>query len=172
MANLLKLPFPGGPSIDRLSQGGNPKAIPFPRAWMRGTYDFSFSGLKTAVANYLRANTNGHRPRLSDVCASFQEAVVDVLVRKTLEAAQACRLRSVVVGGGVAANRRLRAAFQAEARDQKLQVFLPDVAFCTDNAAMIAAGGYFKLKILGRRHRHLKTLNVDANLPVKSWRAA
>ena len=108
---------------------------------------------------------------VDDLCASFQEAVVDVLVKKTLDAAQAHHLRSVVVGGGVAANRRLRAAFQAGAKARKLQVFLPDPAFCTDNAAMIAAGGYFKLKILGKNSKHAGPLNADANLPVKSWGA-
>jgi N6-L-threonylcarbamoyladenine synthase len=169
VANLLRLPFPGAQSIVKRSQGGNPAAIAMPRAWLRGTWDFSFSGLKTSVANYVRANTNGHRPKMSDLCASFQEAVVDVLVKKTLDAAEAHHLRSVVVGGGVAANRRLRAAFEAEAKLRGLHVYLPELEFCTDNAAMIAAGGYFKLKRLGKNNPRLKALNVDANLPVASW---
>ena len=170
VANLLELPFPGGPSIDRLARTGDPQRVAFPRAWLRGTWDFSFSGLKTAVATYLRVNANGNRPSLPDLCASFQEAVVDVLVRKTIEAAQTYRLSSIVVGGGVAANRRLRAAFQNQARHHRLDVYLPDRAFCTDNAAMIAAGGYFKLKLLGRWRQPAQTLRVDANLPVKSWK--
>src|SRR4029077_9306058 len=110
VANLLRLPFPGGPAIDRQSRNGDPQAIRFPRAWIPGTWDFSFSGIKTAVVNYLKENTNGHRPALPDICASFQEAVVDVLVRKTVAAAQAHRLKNIVVGGGGAANRRIRAA--------------------------------------------------------------
>jgi N6-L-threonylcarbamoyladenine synthase len=168
VANLLNLPFPGGPSIDRLSQKGNPRAVDFPRAWLRGTCDFSFSGLKTSVANYLRANTNGHRPPVADLCASFQEAVVNVLVKKTLDTAKSYGLKSIVVGGGVAANRRLRAAFTESARTAGLKVYLPDLVFCTDNAAMIAAGGFYKLKKLGQRGAS-KSLNVDANLPVTSW---
>jgi N6-L-threonylcarbamoyladenine synthase len=170
VANLLQLPFPGGPSIDRLARTGDPQAVAFPRAWLRGNWDFSFSGLKTAVANYLAANTNGHRPKVSDLCASFQEAVVDVLVRKTFEAAKAYHLKSIVIGGGVAANSRLRAAFQQEARQQKLNVYLPDISFCTDNAAMIAAGGYYKFKKLGKHYSQLAVPSVDANLPVTSWR--
>src|SRR5205807_2452868 len=84
VANLLGLPFPGGPSIESAAQNGNPQAISFPRAWIPGTHDFSFSGIKTAVANYLR-DARGKRHPVSDICASFQEAVVDVLVKKTLE---------------------------------------------------------------------------------------
>jgi N6-L-threonylcarbamoyladenine synthase len=192
VANLLKLPFPGGPSIDRTARKGNPAAVQFPRAWMRGTWDFSFSGLKTSVANYLQNagfgtrdsgvgsfNTNNHlprpashvahrRPSLPDICASFQEAVAEVLVKKTLDAAKTYKLKSVVVGGGVAANSRVRALFQSQAKAAGVQVFLPDLAFCTDNAAMIAAGGYFKLKKLGGRG---SALNVDANLPIASWKA-
>jgi N6-L-threonylcarbamoyladenine synthase len=167
VANLLDLPFPGGPSIDRLAQKGNPAAIDFPRAWIRGTHDFSFSGLKTSVANFLKANPKAKKTRTADICASFQEAVVDVVVRKTIEAAQSRRLKSIVVGGGVAANRRLRQAFQRAAEDSKLNVFLPDLAFCTDNAAMIAAGGYFKLK--KQKPKRGSELQVDANLAVKSW---
>ena len=169
VANMLKLPFPGGPSIDKLAQKGNPNKIDFPRAWMRGTWDFSFSGLKTAVGNYLKAHSNGSRPSTADLCASFQEAVVDVLVKKTVEAAKAYHLKSVVVGGGVAANRRLRAAFEAAAKEEHLDIFLPDRAFCTDNAAMIASGGYFKLKTLGKKTGRAGALNVDANLSVTSW---
>ncbi len=169
VANLLNLPFPGGPSIDRLAQKGNSQAVDFPRAWMRGTHDFSFSGLKTSVLNYLKANPLSKRPPVKDICASFQEAVVDVLVDKTLEAAQTFKLKQVVVGGGVAANSRLRAAFQKAAREKKLQVFLPDISFCTDNAAMIAAGGYYKLKALGAAKVGTQHLNVDANLQVTSW---
>ena len=164
VANLLDLPFPGGPSIDKTARQGNPSAIAFPRAWIPGTWDFSFSGIKTSVANYVKG---AKRFSVPDVCASFQESVADVLVKKTLDAARHHRLRSVVVGGGVAANSRLRARFLAEAAIRKIQVFLPDLAFCTDNAAMIAAAGYYKFK----HGFKLKSLEVDANLPIKSWRA-
>jgi N6-L-threonylcarbamoyladenine synthase len=169
VANLLGLPFPGGPSIDRLARGGDPQAVRFPRAWCTGTWDFSFSGLKTAVANYLRETPRRQRQAVQDLCASFQEAVVEVLVKKTVKAAQANRLRSIVIGGGVAANRRLRAAFQSAARSEGLQVYLPDRSFCTDNAAMIAAAGYYKLKHAPRSNSNHDSLGVDANLMVRSW---
>src|SRR5205807_5660888 len=130
VANLLGLPFPGGPSIDKAARKGKPSAIAFPRAWIAGTNDFSFSGLKTSVANYLRAVPEQKRPTLADIAASFQEAIVDVLVKKTLAAAEAHGLTSVVVGGGVAANSRLRQSFATAARDTKVRVYLPHLTFC------------------------------------------
>jgi len=169
VANLLSLPFPGGPSIDRAARRGNRNAVAFPRAWMTGTHDFSFSGLKTAVANYLRERSHGRRESVADVSASFQEAVVDVLVKKTILAAAAHGLRSVVVGGGVAANSRLRERFIEAGRRERLRVFLPDLSFCTDNAAMIAAAGFYKLS---RPSPRQESLAVDADLMIKSWATA
>jgi N6-L-threonylcarbamoyladenine synthase len=170
VANLLNLPFPGGPSIDRMAAKGNPKAVAFPRAWISGTHDFSFSGIKTSVANYLQKHRGKKRACVVDLCASFQEAVVEVLVQKTMAAAKSKGLRSIVVGGGVAANRRLRRAFEDEATREGLSVYLPNLVFCTDNAAMIAAAGYYKLKHgLSRPDRELA---VDANSPIRNWRAS
>ncbi len=168
VANLLDLPFPGGPSIDRLANKGNPRAVAFPRAWIPGTSDFSFSGLKTSVSNYLRTTPKKDRPSVADLCASFQEAVVEVLVKKTLAAAAANGLHSIVVGGGVAANKRLREHFQKEGKRSDIKVYLPSLSFCTDNAAMVAAAGYYKLKVLPKG---VATLPVDANLPIASWNA-
>ncbi len=164
VANLLGLPFPGGPAIDCLSKKGDAHAISFPRAWIPGTWDFSFSGIKTSVSNYLKAH-RGVRP--ADVAASFQEAVVDVLVKKTFDAAVSNRLKSVVVGGGVAANQRLRDAFRNESRRRNIKVYLPNLSFCTDNAAMIAAAGYYQLRHVSKKQ--LPLLKVDANLAVQSW---
>jgi N6-L-threonylcarbamoyladenine synthase len=170
VANLLNLPFPGGPSIDRMAAKGNPKAVAFPRAWIPGTHDFSFSGIKTSVANYLKTHHGKKRARVADLCASFQEAVVDVLVQKTIAAAKSRGLRSIVIGGGVAANRRLRRAFEDAADGERLSVYLPDRVFCTDNAAMIAAAGYYKLKHgLSKPDREL---TVDANSPIRNWTAS
>ncbi len=169
VATLLDLPFPGGPSIDKAARRGNPSAVAFPRAWIPGTSDFSFSGLKTSVANYLHATPKRRRPKIADLAASFQEAVVDVLVKKTVKAAKAHKLKSIVVGGGVAANTRLRAVFEKTARAEGLRVYLPDLSFCTDNAAMIAAAGYYKMK---QRIGLNEPLNVQANLAIKNWKAA
>lgn len=169
VANLFHLPFPGGPSIDRISQGGKPDAVVFPRAWIPGSWDFSFSGLKTAVANYLKQRQKIKKRELPDLCASFQEAVVEVLVKKTMDAARAYRLKSIVVGGGVAANRRLREVFKQAAEKNGVRVFLPNLHFCTDNAAMIAAAGYYKLKKYPKAVKKKNALEVNANLEVQSW---
>ena len=151
VASLLGLEYPGGPSVDRAAEGGNPKAVPFPRSWLGpDSFDFSFSGLKTAVLYHVRgkgAEAKRRATRLSDqetadVAASFQEAVVDVLVGKTLRAAEASGVDRVIVGGGVAANRRLRARLQEEAGRAGLEVLLPAMRFCTDNAAMVAGLAY------------------------------
>jgi len=169
VSNLLDLPFPGGPSIDRAARKGNPSAVDFPRAWIAGTADFSFSGLKTAVANYLHSTPMKKRVSVPDIAASFQEAVVDVLVKKTLCAARTHHLCSIVVGGGVAANSRLRTAFQKAARQENMSLYLPDLSFCTDNAAMIAAAGYYKQK---QGFSSKGKLAVNANLEIQSWSRA
>jgi N6-L-threonylcarbamoyladenine synthase len=151
VASLLGLEYPGGPSIDRAAEGGNPKAVTFPRSWLGpDSFDFSFSGLKTAVLYHVRgkgAEAKRRTTRLApeetaDVAASFQEAVVDVLVGKTLRAAEASGVDRVIVGGGVAANRRLRARLQEEAGRAGIEVLLPAMRFCTDNAAMVAGLAY------------------------------
>ncbi len=164
VANLLGLPFPGGPSIDKASRHGRTDAIAFPRSWIPGTHDFSFSGIKTSVANYLRFGPSYSRVRRKDVAASFQEAVVDVLVRKTIAAAKDHHLKSIVVGGGVAANRRLRELFEQAARQEYVRVYLPDHKFCTDNAVMIAAAGFYKAK-----HAKGRELLISANLAIENW---
>ncbi|HHP50961.1 MAG TPA: tRNA (adenosine(37)-N6)-threonylcarbamoyltransferase complex transferase subunit TsaD [Moorella mulderi] len=146
VARVLGLPYPGGPELELLAQGGDPEAIKFPRAWLEeGSLDFSFSGLKTAVINHLRqAAARGEHVNRADVAASFQEAVVDVLVGKSIEAARRKKARSLLLVGGVAANRRLRSRMEEEARKIGLPLFSPPLNLCTDNAAMIACAGYYK----------------------------
>jgi N6-L-threonylcarbamoyladenine synthase len=142
VARLLGLPYPGGPSIQKVSADGNPKAFSFPRARLEGTWDFSFSGLKTAVLRVVRQFEETGQPLpVNDLAASFQAAVVDVLFSKTLRAAKTFNANEIVVAGGVSANKSLREAFLAQS---DFPVHIPPLALCTDNAAMTAAAGYFR----------------------------
>lgn len=142
VARYLGLGYPGGPLIDRLAREGDREAIRFPRAMLDEGLDFSFSGMKTAVINHVRRHPDVGN---ADVAASFQEAVVDVLVTKTLRAAKKSGARSAALGGGVAANSRLRERFAAAAEADGIDFLVPDRAFCTDNAAMIAAAAQWRL---------------------------
>ncbi len=147
VARVLELGYPGGPLIDKLAKEGNPDAISFPRAWLgeEGRFDFSFSGLKTSVINHLhRSRQRNQEVNIADLVASFQEALVEVLVEKTIQAARTCRARSVLMSGGVAANSRLRQQMAARLSSALPGVTLryPPPELCTDNAAMIAAAAY------------------------------
>jgi N6-L-threonylcarbamoyladenine synthase len=154
VSKLLGLGYPGGPIIDRLSQQGNPRAIDFPRAFLPDTFDFSFSGIKTAVLNFLKSASGmtnskdisqafaGKSGFINDVAASFQAAVVDVLVRKTEWAIGKKRINRVTLSGGVAANSELRKRIREMGEERGSEIFIPSVTLCTDNAAMIAAAGY------------------------------
>jgi N6-L-threonylcarbamoyladenine synthase len=146
LARVMGLGFPGGPAIDRASEGGDPTAVAFPRALPERPFHFSFSGLKTSVATFIdRAERSGGLPPLADVAASLQEAIVDVLVAKTMAAAEAAGVRVVAGGGGVVANRRLRARLAEAAAERGLELYLPSPILCTDNGAMIGAAAAFRL---------------------------
>jgi N6-L-threonylcarbamoyladenine synthase len=154
VARLLGLAYPGGPSIEQAALHGNPTAFHFPRARLEGTWDFSFSGLKTAVLRAVRPMEAHQQPLpVADLAASFQAAVVDVLVSKTLQAARVHKARQIIVAGGVSANQPLRDAFL---KQSDIPVHIPSISLCTDNAAMIAAAGYFRFA-LGQRD----PLNLD-----------
>ncbi len=142
VARFLGLEYPGGPAIDRLAMRGDRRAIAFPRPMLAEGLDFSFSGLKTAVVNHGRANPDAD---VADVAASFQEAVVDVLVTKLLRAAEVSGVPTVVAGGGVAANTSLRTTLLDEAGAAGLRVILPGLELCTDNAAMIGSVAWWRL---------------------------
>jgi tRNA N6-adenosine threonylcarbamoyltransferase len=163
VAKMMALGYPGGRIIDNLAKTGDPKAIRFPRARLKkSAYEFSFSGIKTAVWHYLNAQaTQEGKTRQTDIAASFQEAVVDMLVTPTINAAVAHDVKRIVLSGGVAANSRLRARMTERADDEGMQVFSPAPKFCTDNGAMIALTGYHWLK-RGRRDDY--RLNADADL--------
>jgi N6-L-threonylcarbamoyladenine synthase len=148
VARYLNLGYPGGPVIDRIASDGNPHAVEFPRAMMHDGLDVSFSGLKTSVINHVRRN-----PEMSnvDVAASFQAAVVDVLCAKTIKAAQQVGAKGIVLGGGVSANTFLRSEMTRRGGEAGFKVALPSRAMCTDNAAMIAAAAWHRLKSDGPR---------------------
>ena len=143
VAKMMDLGYPGGPVVDRMARSGREGRSPFPRPWLAGSWDFSFSGLKTAVLYHLRTRSKWSTAQKADVCAGFQAAVVDVLVGKTLAAAEALRIKTLVVGGGVAANSRLRKEL-TDSASRSLRVVFASPALCTDNAAMIAAAAHFK----------------------------
>jgi N6-L-threonylcarbamoyladenine synthase len=143
VASMLGLPFPGGPAVDRAARGGNPRAFQFPRPFLKDAarLDFSFSGLKTAVRYQIAGLGQPDAARLdaqqiSDLAASFQEAVVDCLVGKAILALERARLKILCVGGGVAANSRLRERLEAETQRRAIQLYIPPLRLCTDNAVM------------------------------------
>jgi N6-L-threonylcarbamoyladenine synthase len=185
VARVMGLGYPGGPLIEKAAEGGNPARFPFPRSWLKGTYDFSFSGLKTSVLRKVEeyqapppkpapfsgssrppsatvhqqpAASNPSKDKnssfiphpsslpLADIAASFQEAVVEVLATKTAQAAQANQARQILIAGGVAANKALRAALTEKAAGLGIKVTFPPPIFCTDNAAMVASAAYFRFK--------------------------
>ena len=163
VARLLGLGFPGGPVVDRLASGGDPDAIAFPRSMSRDpSYDVSFSGLKTAVARWVEAR-EGEVP-VADVCASFQEAVVDVLTAKAVRACREQGVDALLIGGGVAANSRLRALAQERCDAAGVRLRVPRPGLCTDNGAMVAALGA-RLVAAGRSPSPLD-LAADSSLPV------
>lgn len=149
VARLLGLPYPGGPHLERLARDGDPAAVALPRAWLEGSYDFSFSGLKTAVLYLLRGAGAGALSG-ADVAASFQAAAVEVLAEKAVRAARERGVSQLLLAGGVAANGALRRAVAERAGPLGLQVAFPPPVLCTDNAAMIAAAGYYAWRHGGR----------------------
>ncbi len=163
VARAIGLGYPGGPKIDRLAREGNPEAIFFPRAKVaQNEYDFSFSGLKSAVLNYLNAcQMKGEEISKADVAASFQKAVVDVLVEHSLRGAEAYGYGKFAIAGGVASNSSLREAFAAACEEKKIRFYHPSPVYCTDNAAMIGAAAYYEYL---KGVRHGLDLNAVPNL--------
>lgn len=147
VAKLLGLGYPGGPVIGKEAEKGDAEAIAFPRAWLAPeSLDFSFSGLKTAVANHVnRCRTKKEPLNIPDICASFQEAVADVLTEKAFRAAERAQVANLVLAGGVASNKRLRERMRRKGKRTGIKVFMPPPRFCTDNAAMIALAGFHRM---------------------------
>lgn len=165
VARAIGLGYPGGPKIDKLSKEGNPQAIQFPRAHIEGApYDFSFSGLKSAVLNYINSSEMKHEEiNRADVAASFQQSVVDVLVSRTILAAKNLNMKQVAIAGGVAANSALQKAMKAACVEKGLKFNYPSPIYCTDNAAMIGAAAYYEY-IKGNRSG--LDLNAIPNLKI------
>lgn len=162
VARVLGLGYPGGPLIDRLAREGNPQAIAFPRVNMPGSLDFSFSGVKTAVINYLhKLEQKGEPINRADIAASFQAAVVEVLCRHTLQAAHRTGMKKIALAGGVAANRSLRDTMRRMCDQEGIAFYVPPMELCTDNAAMIGACAYYEFLA---NHFAGMDLNAVANL--------
>lgn len=168
IARVMGLGFPGGPAIDLSAQNGSPTAIDFPRGlttsndWATRPYDFSFSGLKTAVARYLEATPNYAK---ADVAASFQESVVDVLLQKSLSACKSTGIESLVIAGGVAANSRLRYLAQERCAKDGIELRIPSPGLCTDNGAMVAALG--SLMVAAGRPVGAQAFDANSSMPVE-----
>lgn len=152
VARVLGLGYPGGPLIDKIAKEGNPHAVEFKRVFLeKGSLDFSFSGIKTGVLNYINSEKQaGHKIRVADVAASFQAAVLDVIVAKTVGAAVSMKKDKIVLAGGVAANSKLREMLREECKKKGLALYYPSPILCTDNAAMIGCAAYYKYIAGGR----------------------
>lgn len=164
VAKILGLGYPGGPEIERLALKGNPKSIKFNCSGTKGELDFSFSGIKTAVLYYLnktRKNKGNRSNRLiMDICASFQDAVIEALIRKSISACRLKKSHQLLLGGGVVANKTLRAKFSDAAKKNSLVCYFPPVPYCMDNAAMVAGLGY---QLFRKGHKSDLYLNMDLN---------
>jgi len=158
VARFLGIGYPGGPLIDEMSKKGNPKAINFPRAMLNEGLDFSFSGLKTAVVNYVKKN--GMPKDLADLVASFQQAAVDILVEKTIKAAKNKKVRWIALAGGVSANSRLRQDLENRAKEEGLEISIPPLNLCTDNAAMIGSAGYYLIKKIKKSNLDIEAVST------------
>ena len=171
VAKILGLPYPGGPNIEKQALTGNSSKYQFPRPLInRPNFDFSFSGLKTSVLYFMRDNFTDKKPtkkEIADICASFQKAVTDVLVSKTIKAAKKHKVKTVLLAGGVAANKALRKEFKLKIKKENINVdfIFPPLKYCTDNASMVAMAGYFKAK--EKKFAKLAKLTANPGLDIK-----
>ncbi|TCK87933.1 N6-L-threonylcarbamoyladenine synthase [Natranaerovirga hydrolytica] len=165
VARAIGLGYPGGPKIDKLAQEGNAKAIDFPRSYLEeGSYDFSFSGIKSAVLNYLnQCKMKELSINVADISASFQDSVVEVLVNKAIQATKDYKMDQLALAGGVAANSHLRKKLAQTCKENNIKMYYPSLEYCTDNAAMIGVAAYYDYK---KGVRHSYNLNAVPNLKI------
>ncbi|MCL2389862.1 MAG: tRNA (adenosine(37)-N6)-threonylcarbamoyltransferase complex transferase subunit TsaD [Endomicrobia bacterium] len=167
-AKMLGLSYPGGPVIDKRAGKGNPESIHFTRPYLKGSWDFSFSGIKTALLNYLKQNPVKNDKHLNDICASFRESIAETLCFKAFEAAGQFGLKQIVLGGGVSANSRIRKMFVQTGKSKKIKVSIPSLLYCTDNAAMIGCAAYLKQKYYGLKYSS-ESLKPKPSLQLENW---
>jgi len=167
-AKMLGLSYPGGPIIDEKAEKGDPGAIRFTRPYLKGSWDFSFSGIKTALLNYIKANPVKSERHLNDICASFRQAVSETVCFKSFSAAKEFKLRQIVLGGGVSANYLIRKMFLETSQKSKIKVFVPSLIYCTDNAAMIGCAAYLKHMKCGSEYSNIQLMS-NPSLILKDW---
>ncbi len=170
IGKLLNLPYPGGPSIEREARDGNKIAFTFPRPMIDSPdFNFSFSGLKTAVLYEVKNQKSTIKKKtIADIAASAQQAIIDVLIKKTIRAIEKYKVNTIMIGGGVAANKELGKQFKTQSSKLKVSFIAPPTKLCTDNAAMIGVAAYFKIKKFGLdKYKDWSKINVDANLKLK-----
>ncbi|MDR3257029.1 MAG: tRNA (adenosine(37)-N6)-threonylcarbamoyltransferase complex transferase subunit TsaD [Endomicrobium sp.] len=167
-AKMLGLSYPGGPVIDEKAENGNPSAIKFTRPYLKGSWDFSFSGIKTALLNYLKENPVENEKHLNDICASFRQAIAETLCFKSFEAVREFNLKQIILGGGVSANLLIRKMFLETGRKNKIKIFIPSLIYCTDNAAMIGCAAYLKQKKCGFKYSNTQ-LKPNPSLLLENW---
>ncbi|MDR3071622.1 MAG: tRNA (adenosine(37)-N6)-threonylcarbamoyltransferase complex transferase subunit TsaD [Endomicrobium sp.] len=167
-AKMLKLSYPGGPVIDLMAEKGDPQAVQFTRPYLKGSWDFSFSGIKTALLNYIKSNPVKIEKQLNDICASFRQAIVETITFKTFEAAKRFDLKQITLGGGVSANSLLRKTFKKMGKANKIKIFMPSLTYCCDNAAMIGCVAYLKQKKCGLEYK-TSELKSNPSLSLSNW---
>ncbi|GHT40237.1 tRNA N6-adenosine threonylcarbamoyltransferase [Endomicrobiia bacterium] len=167
-AKMLGLSYPGGPVIDKMAEKGNPKAVKFTRPYLKGSWDFSFSGMKTALLNYLKSNPIENKKKLNDICASFRQAIVETIIFKAFEATRQFNLKQIVLGGGVSTNSLMRKMFKDTGKKNNIKIFTPSPVYCTDNAAMIGCAAYLKQKKCGLNYNSAQ-LKSNPSLVLENW---
>jgi N6-L-threonylcarbamoyladenine synthase len=167
-SKMLGLSYPGGPIIDQRASKGDPLSIKFTRPYLRDSWDFSFSGIKTSLLNYLKSNPIKNEQHLNNICSSFRMAIAETLIFKAFKAVKEFNLKKIVLGGGVSSNSLIRHMFLENGKKDKIKVFIPSPIYCTDNAAMIGCAAYLKQRKCGLNYNNLQ-LKPSPSLILSNW---